>query len=142
MVSVFLPQNGTNLTRRFAYVSEIDACTVERRADRDERDIGFQHGGAQIGGGPDPLADQALQHRLQTFFVDRRVARVDARDFGGVNINAHAFVTDLGETDAGHQPDVSRADDRDAHQASSASRLWWYQFKARRRPSSTSIVGL
>src|SRR6185503_15254284 len=124
VVFVLVAQRSSDLARSFAYIPQIDALAVERRADRDESDFGVAHGGGQVGGGTQSLADVALQERLEPVFMDRRLAAVDALDLGGIDIHAGAVVADLGEAGARDEADVAGADDADPHQASSACGLW------------------
>ena len=86
---------------------------------------------------PDVAAEQLVEARPREI---GDMPGVDAGDLRRVEVDADAVVADLREAGAGHQPHVARADDRDPHHASSASRLWWYQISVRRIPSSTRIA--
>ena len=141
MVAGLVAQRQADLARGLADEAQIDARTVERRTDGNEGDVGGQHGGTQIGRGAQLPSRMLLQQRFEPVLVNRRIAGVDAIDLARVDVHTDALMADLGEAHARDQAHIAGADDGDAHQASSASWLWWYQISERRRPSSTRIVG-
>jgi hypothetical protein len=60
VVSRFLAQRGADLERGLPDAVQIDAKTIERRADGDESHVAFEDGGAQIRGGAKARAGPAL----------------------------------------------------------------------------------
>src|SRR4030088_232539 len=73
------------------------------------------------------LGEQILQVRL----IDRHLARAEALDLGGVDIDARHVVTEECQARAGRQPDVPSTDNADLHDVwPSARRL--DQSRARR----------
>src|SRR4030088_3389292 len=73
------------------------------------------------------LGEQILQVRL----IDRHLARAEALDLGGVDIDACHFMTEECQARAGRQPDVPSTDNADLHNVwPSARRL--DQSRARR----------
>jgi len=53
--------------------------------------------------------------RLEPGLVDRDLATVQHRDLALVDVDADDVVAGIGETRAGHETDVARAEDRDFH---------------------------
>ena len=54
-------------------------------------------------------------HFLQARLVDRHAAVVEHFDLARIDVEAEHVVADFGQTRAGHETDVARADDGDFH---------------------------
>ena len=62
-----------------------------------------------------PLAQVALDDRVEARLVDRDLAALERGDLVGVLVGAHDLHAELGEARAGDEPDVAAADDADVH---------------------------
>ena len=103
MITGLILERRTDLARCLAHVPEVDPGAVERRADRDQRQIGRKHRSPQIGGRAQSDSDIPPQNFLEPGFVDRRLAAVDDRDFAA-SMSTHVHVC---PTSAKHAPDTN-----------------------------------
>ncbi len=81
--------------------------------------------------GTQPLADMLLEELVEASFVDWRVRGVDHLYLAGIDVHADDRVPVGGKAGAGDQANVAGADNGHAHQAASATWLWWYQISER-----------
>ena len=86
-------------------------------------------------------AQVRAEQGLEPCLVDGRVPSQDPGHLGRVLVHTDDLVSRFREAHAADQPDIACPDDRDAHQASAAARLWEYQTRDRRNPSVRSIEG-
>ena len=68
-----------------------------------------------------PAARVRAMHLLQARLVDRHAAVVEDLDLARIDVEAEHVVADFGETRAGHETDVARADNGDFHTLSGGS---------------------
>ena len=87
---------------------------ADRRADGDEDEVGVGHPFAERGGDRDAVA-VAREGLGQAGLLDRHVAADQLVAAGWIGLDEGDLVTDVGEVDAGDQPDVAGADDGDFH---------------------------
>ena len=89
------------------------------RADRDEYGVGLANRLGEIGREIEPLLPRVPDHEaVEVRLEDRHVALAQPRDLVGVFVNTGDMVTEIRKAGAGHKPDVSGADHRNAHETS------------------------
>ena len=87
-----------------------------RRADGDEHGVGLDDRLRQVGGEIEPpLAHVGGHQAVEVWLEYGNVAVAQARDLGGVLVDAGDPVSELGKACSGHEPDISGADHGDAH---------------------------
>ena len=142
MISGLLFERGADLQCRFFDKAQIDLIAGKRCSHGDDREVGVEHGFAQVRGRAEPVIEIPAQKVFESGLMNRRLAAVDAIDFGLVHVHANDSVPFFGEANTRDQPDITATDDRYLHHASSASWLSRYHTSVRRSPSSIEISGL
>ncbi|MNZ98282.1 hypothetical protein D3C78_1175590 [compost metagenome] len=118
-VAVHMAGNGFGHRKNVLQIGR--AILVRRGADGDELNFAMQHAGHSIGGEREATGFVILPHqRLQTWFVDRDDALLEAFDLAPIDIHADDIVTDLGQDRGLHQADVADTEDCDLHLRSPA----------------------
>ena len=92
---------------------EVGVAGVGRRgADGDEQQARVLERVGEVGGEVHPLG-VAREQLLQARLVDRHLARAQALDLRGVDVDALHVAAELGEAGGGDQPDIAGADHAD-----------------------------
>ena len=122
MIAVFLADGRADLLGHLANVFEIDLLAIERRTDRNHRQIAVDDRLFEFGGGLQfAIGHQPLEHRLEADLIDWRVTGVDTRDLLGHHIDADNIMIFIGQTNARDQTYVAGSYNRDSHYASTVS---------------------
>ena len=92
--------------------------TAAGGADGDEHHLGAAHRLGQVAGEAQPAGADIARHQiLQPRLIDRDLAAQQPFDLRLVIVDAHDRMAEFGKTGARHEPDIARADHRDAHEA-------------------------
>ncbi|ABA49950.1 hypothetical protein BURPS1710b_2989 [Burkholderia pseudomallei 1710b] len=98
------------------------AVLVGRRADRDELNLAVRDARLDVRRERDAAGGaRARDDFLQTRLVNRHAAVVQDVDLAGIDVETEHVVADLGETRAGDEAHITRADDGDLHKYSDDS---------------------
>src|SRR5215471_21398003 len=94
-------------------------ATARGRADGYEHGISLGNRPGHIGAKIEPLLPRVPHHQtIEIRFEYGHFALAEPRDLVGILVDAGDVVTEIGKTGAGHKPDISRANHRNAHETS------------------------
>ncbi len=115
-----LAQVAPDVARHREHVAQVRrAVLARRRADRYEDVLGRAHRGGHVGAEcQQPGLHRLLHHRLQARLENGDLAGLQARELGGVVVDAHHVIAHFREAGARDQAHVSRADDCYSHPGS------------------------